>query len=89
MKNYKQITLSTIIGFITGSLGVIWPWREEVLVKNNLGEVQYNAVGNPIIEHYNYYLPNFFEAHFWFITLFIILGIIIVTLLEKYGAQKK
>ena len=89
LKHFKQITLSTIIGFIAGSLGVIWPWRKEVLIKNNLGEIQYNAVGNPIIEHYNYYLPDFFEAHFWFITLFIILGILIVTLLEKYGAQKK
>ncbi len=89
LKNYKQITLSTIIGFIAGSLGVIWPWREEVLVKNNLGEVQYNAVGNPIIENYDYYLPDFFEANFWFMTLFIILGILIVTLLEKYGNQKK
>ena len=89
LKNYKQITLSTIIGFIAGSLGVIWPWREEVLVKNNLGEVQYNTVGNPIIENYDYYLPDFFEANFWFITLFIILGILIVTLLEKYGNQKK
>tara|TARA_S200000501_G_scaffold351318_1_gene369078 strand:+ start:3652 stop:4665 length:1014 start_codon:yes stop_codon:yes gene_type:complete len=89
LKNYKQITLSTIIGFIAGSLGVIWPWREEVLVKNNLGEVQYNAVGNPIIENYDYYLPDIFEANFWFMTLFIILGILIVTLLEKYGNQKK
>ncbi|OUW77204.1 MAG: DUF368 domain-containing protein [Flavobacteriaceae bacterium TMED212] len=89
LKNYKQITLSTIIGFIAGSLGVIWPWREEVLVKNNLGEVQYNAVGNPIIENYDYYLPDIFEANFWFMALFIILGILIVTLLEKYGNQKK
>ena len=89
LKNYKQITLSTIIGFIAGSLGVIWPWREVVLMKNNLGEVQYNTVGNPIIENYDYYLPDFFEANFWFITLFIILGILIVTLLEKYGNEKK
>ena len=89
LKKYKQITLSTIIGFIAGSLGVIWPWREKVLVKNNLGKVQYNALGNPIIENYDYYLPDFFEANFWFMTLFIILGILIVTLLEKYGNEKK
>ena len=83
------MTLATIIGFIAGSLGVIWPWRNEVFVTNKSGEVLYNSVGNPIIENYDYYLPDISETDFWFITLFIILGILIVTLLEKYGVQKK
>jgi uncharacterized membrane protein len=89
LKKFKQVTLATIIGFITGSLGVIWPWRNEVFVKNKSGETLYNSVGNPIIEYYNYYIPDLLNTKFWFITLFIILGILIVTLLEKYGVQKK
>jgi putative membrane protein len=89
LKKFKQITLATIIGFIAGSLGAIWPWRNEVHKENVSGEVQYNALGNPIIEYYDYYLPDFLGTDFWFITLFIILGILIVTLLEKYGVQKK
>jgi uncharacterized membrane protein len=89
LKKYNQITLATIVGFIAGSLGVIWPWRNEVFVKNNSGEFQYNSVGNPIIEYYDYYFPDFLSTHFWFISLFIILGILIVSLLEKYGIQKK
>lgn len=89
LKKFKQVTLATIIGFIAGSLGVIWPWRTEVYVKSDLGTIQYNSVGNPIIEYYDYYLPNILSSDFWFITLFIILGLLIVTLLEKYGVQKK
>ena len=89
LKKFKQVTLATIIGFIGGSLGVIWPWRNKVFVKNNMGEMIYNSLGNPIIEYYDYYFPNFLCSHFWFITLFIILGILIVSLLEKYGIQKK
>lgn len=89
LKKYKPVTLATIIGFIAGSLGVIWPWRNEILKKNIAGEVQYNTVGNPIIEYYEYYLPDFLNTEFWFISLFIILGILIVSLLEKYGVQKK
>ena len=89
LKEFKQVTLATIIGFIAGSLGVIWPWRNEVFVKNNMGKVIYNSVGNPIIEYYDYYFPDFLSTHFWLITLFIILGILIVGLLEKYGVQKK
>lgn len=89
LKKFKQVTLATIIGFIAGSLGVIWPWKTEVYVKSDLETIQYNSVGNPIIEYYDYYLPNILSSDFWFITLFIILGLLIVTLLEKYGVQKK
>ena len=88
LKKFKHLTLATITGFIAGSLGVIWPWRNEVFMKDNLGEVLYNTFGNPIVEYYDYYLPDFFNTDFWFITLFIILGIFIVSLLEKYGVQK-
>ena len=89
LKKFKQVTLATIIGFIAGSLGVIWPWRNEVFVKNKSGEILYNSLGNPIIEFYDYYFPDLSNTKFWFITLFIIIGILIVTLLEKYGVQKK
>ena len=89
LKKFKAITLATIIGFIAGSLGVIWPWRKEVFVMNESGEILNNSLGNPIIEYYDYYIPDFSDANFWFITLFIILGVLIVTLLEKYGVQKK
>ena len=89
LKNFKQVTLATIIGFIAGSLGVIWPWRNEVYQKNALGTIEFNVVGNPIVADYEYYLPNFLGSQFWFIALYIILGILIVTLLERYGVQKK
>ena len=56
---------------------------------NESGEILNNSLGNPIIEYYDYYIPDFSDANFWFITLFIILGVLIVTLLEKYGVQKK
>ena len=56
---------------------------------DELGQIQYNQVGNPIIESYEYFFPNLLKFEFWFITIFIILGVLIVTLLEKYGIQKK
>ena len=88
LNKFKHVTLATIIGFIAGSLGVIWPWRNEVYVENKSGEVLFNSVGNPVIHYYDYYLPDLLNTSFWFITLFIILGILIVSLLEKYGVQK-
>ena len=62
-KKFKQLTLSTIIGFISGSLGVIWPWRK-IFLLGTVREVKYNGLGNPIIESYDYYLPDFFNTNF-------------------------
>jgi len=30
LKHYKHITTAIILGFITGSLGVVWPWKKTV-----------------------------------------------------------
>ncbi|MBB13511.1 MAG: hypothetical protein CMC78_04995 [Flavobacteriaceae bacterium] len=88
LKKYYQITIAIIIGFISGSLGVIWPWREKVFKLNEEGDIVNNSVGNPEIAYYDYLLPNIKTIDFWFLILFIILGAIVVTLLERYGVKK-
>jgi uncharacterized membrane protein len=88
LKKYYQITIAIIIGFISGSLGVIWPWREKVFKLNEDGDIINNSIGNPEIAYYDYPLPNMKTIDFWFLILFIILGAIVVTLLERYGVKK-
>ena len=88
LKKYYQITIAIIIGFISGSLGVIWPWREKVFKLNEKGDIINNSIGNPEIAYYDYLLPNIKTIDFWFLILFIILGAIVVTLLERYGVKK-
>ena len=88
LKRHYQITIAIIIGFISGSLGVIWPWREKVFKQNEEGDIINNSIGNPEIAYYDYPLPNIKTIDFWFLILFIILGAITVTLLERYGVKK-
>ena len=88
LKRHYQITIAIIIGFISGSLGVIWPWREKVFKLNEEGDIIKNSIGNPEIAYYDYLLPNIKTIDFWFLILFIILGAITVTLLERYGVKK-
>ena len=88
LKKYYQITIAIIIGFISGSLGVIWPWREKVFKLNEKGDIINNSIGNPEIAYYDYLLPNIKTIDFWFLILFIILGAFTVTLLERYGVKK-
>ena len=88
LKRHYQITIAIIIGFISGSLGVIWPWREKVFKLNEKGDIINNSIGNPEIAYYDYLLPNIKTIDFWFLILFIILGAFTVTLLERYGVKK-
>jgi len=58
LKYYKNATFASIIGFITGSLGVVWPWKYKIHKQNQLGEVLMDAQGNPILDNYDRYLPD-------------------------------
>jgi len=86
LKHYKSITLSSIIGFIVGSLGVVWPWKENIYKLNNEGSFLYDSTGEKVIENYRRYIPEINLETFYAI-LFIFLGIAIVLALEIY-AQK-
>ena len=85
LKHYKNITYAIIIGFITGSLGVVWPWKEKIFKVNSAGEYLKDANGNLILDNYDRYLPHLSDASTWIAIFFIILGILIVFGLERYG----
>lgn len=90
LKKHKAATFACIIGFIVGSLGVVWPWKEKVFKQNSIGEPTLDLNGNPILDHYNSYLPELSIQTYAAITL-IILGIAIVLYLEwlAYGRKLK
>lgn len=85
LKHYKNITYAIIIGFITGSLGVVWPWKEKIFKVNSAGEYLKDANGNLILDNYDRYLPHLTDVSTWIAIFFIILGILIVFGLERYG----
>jgi uncharacterized membrane protein len=85
LKNYKNITYAVIIGFITGSLGVVWPWKEKIFKHGTAGLVLKDANGNQILDNYDRYIPNIADWSTWIAIFFIILGILIVFGLERYG----
>ena len=58
LKKYKNKTLSTIMGFITGSLGVVWPWKNKIYKSNLNGEFIIESFNNKQIIDYNLYIPN-------------------------------
>jgi putative membrane protein len=84
IKRWKKETYAMIIGFIAGSLGVVWPWKEKIFRKNASGEIALDANGNKIIDNYDRYWPDLSDPSTWYTIVFIIVGILIVLGLGWY-----
>lgn len=89
LKNYKHITTAVILGFITGSLGVVWPWKKTIFKTNASGEVLLDSNGKEIIMNYERYLPHLGTPETWWAFFFILIGISILLLLDWYGKNRK
>jgi uncharacterized membrane protein len=88
LKRYKNITLATIMGFIIGSLGVVWPWKETLYKTNMDGSLILNSKGKHIIANYRRFLPEL-NSQTYIAIVYIALGILIVLGLEWYGKRTR
>lgn len=89
LKHYKSTTFAIIIGFITGSLGVVWPWKKPIYSKTKTGELILDSNNNPILSNYQRFWPTFDEISTWLAIIFMIVGIFIVLSLAWYGEKKR
>ena len=88
LKHYKSITIASIIGFIVGSLGVVWPWKKTIYKHLDNGQLMRDSAGEKIIENYKRYIPELSTETYYAIG-FIVLGLAIVIGLEIYGQTRK
>lgn len=89
LKHAKHITTAVIIGFITGSLGVVWPWKSAVYMFDEGGNILLDSNGDKILRNYERYLPELNNAETWWAVLFIIFGILVLIALEWYGKNRR
>ena len=88
LKHYKSITISSIIGFIIGSLGVVWPWKNTIYKMSEDGHFIYDSTGEKVVQNYVRFLPEINSETFIAI-IYIIIGILIVLALEWYGQKTR
>ncbi len=88
LKHYKEISSAVIIGFITGSLGVIWPWKKTLFKTDEAGNLLTDSNGDKIIANYERFFPSLSDMETWWAVVFIILGVLILLLLDWYGKNK-
>lgn len=88
LHRFRNITLSLLMGFIIGSLGVVWPWKETVYKTAENGSLILDSRGEKVIENYHRFLPELSNETYLAIG-FIAVGIIIVLALEWYGKKTR
>jgi putative membrane protein len=88
LKRFNTIVTAIIIGFITGSLGIVWPWKKAVFLMNDEAFLL-DKKGNKIIENYNRFVPDFSILETWFGLFYIIFGIALVLIIDYYGRKKE
>ncbi len=89
LKHYKHITTATILGFITGSLGVVWPWKKTIFKTDTTGHPVLDSNGKEIIVNYERYFPDFGIGETWWALFFVLIGISILLALDWYGKNRK
>jgi putative membrane protein len=89
LKRYKNETYSVIIGFIAGSLGVVWPWKERIYKLNANGDFRIDIHGNRVLDNYDRYFPTFASLETWLAIFFIVIGVFIVLGLGWYENRNK
>jgi uncharacterized membrane protein len=89
LKHYKKVTTALIIGFITGSLGVLWPWKRTIFKTDGLGNTLLDSNNDPIILNYRRYWPLISDMETWGAIFFIIFGIFVLLSLDWYGRNRK
>lgn len=88
LHHYKNITLATIVGFVVGSLGVVWPWKKTQYKLDANNEYILDSAGKKIVANYERYLPEL-NTETYIAIAYIVLGILIVLSLEWYGERTR
>ena len=87
LSRYARQTMAVLTGFIFGSLGTIWPWKNPVYLMQDGAEVLKN--GKPIIQSYEMYFPQEFSAEVAIAILLMIAGMAALWALERSSEKTK
>lgn len=89
LKHFKHVTTALIIGFISGSLGVVWPWKKPIYMTDQNANFILDSNGKKIIQNYKRFLPDISSVENQYTLGFIIFGILIVLALDWYGKRTR
>lgn len=83
-KNYYNVTLALLTGFIFGSLNKVWPWRETVTWFTNT-----DGIKEPLLEESVSPFSYSGDNHLLLASGLMIIGFLTLFILEKIGSTRK
>ncbi len=88
LRRWHQPITALIIGFIAGSLGIVWPWKKAIYKTEN-GQVLYDSLQQPIVENYQRFMPDLADPTTWVAMVYVLLGLSILLLIDWYGHRNR
>lgn len=88
LKHYHKLVNAIIIGFITGSLGIVWPWKKPIFAKNE-NVYLLNQNGEKIVENYQRFIPDFSNHQTYVAIIYILLGIGLILAIDFYDKKRR
>ncbi len=87
-KKYKDQTISLLTGFILGSLGILWPWKNEIYKIDDTGAFVLKN-GERIVQTYERFMPDKLNSEVFFAIFLMLTGIFTIYLIEKFARIKE
>ena len=81
-KNYRDMTLAVMTGFILGSLVSIWPWKHKEYLLDEAGEILLKE-GKPKVSGYEWYFPDIADTNTLIAFALIVGGGFAIWLIER------
>jgi len=88
-RRFRDQTIGMLSGFMAGSLAILWPWKAEVYDMDAAGKLIMNRSGEPILQGYEYKLPDISDFEFWIALFCIFAGILTIAFIEWQGKKAK
>lgn len=88
LNKWEKIVNAIIIGFIIGSLGTVWPWKNEIYAEFN-GTHIVDKYNQKVIVGFDKYLPDVTLQHNIIAIVFVLTGVFLVLGIEYYSKIKK
>lgn len=87
-KKFPDYTIASLTGFILGSLGIIWPWKNNVYQIDVNGAFALNRKGEKIVTGYEWFLPDSFTTEVVIALGFIVLGFLTIWIIEYLAGKR-
>ncbi len=88
IRKFREQSLATLVGFVMGSLVILWPWKREIYRTDESGNQILTKSGDLLVQSYERFLPESFSTEVFIAILFILGGIITIWLMEVISRRK-